>query len=834
MKRTLLLVILCILLLVPVGWLARTTIFARQNIPTHGLTTTGSWSSLNYDLVYTVAYSSQQQPDGPLVAYRASSANLQNAVPVISIARGPQPMTPLFFPSPNGQYLALLTPISASMNTALNGASLRLFSSDGHTNSLLVPGGVAYGDQPVWSPDGRYIYYHTGTSGLAYNQASHQTRTSQTPARLTPTRDVTTCSDIPCGCQAGGGLAQCGYDQIERVDLSGHITTVFDEPQSDGSLRLVGTDHSGALIVTLARPGKPVELLHVPTNASQSQQASRSLFRLATQPKETLQAPIVLSADILPGNVLGMGSDGISVLLERVLSEQPLHYTTESINLTSGTLSNVSPLFETTHYGSGLTALGRSSDGRVLVMSQVTTVRQDLAAQGIDGVPAQETLVLADTKTGAEQRLALPMGGQIVQAFWTAHEPQSQIQGHMSSQGVMSAHPIRYQPLMQNASVFQQDEWMLEGHAGILADAPVLPKMCYGTCPHGAVGAPHVSAAILHGVAYVETNWHQFNSSSYDVNGEPIGSPVESFDGGWGQYQQTWGMPPQCISANNCRSDVAKVENDQSYNIGTGVQALISVWNGTAGVTSNSDPNDPYKANDWFFAVWAYNGAYGNNPNDIPSSQYAHWYPGAPFRSIYEEYVWYFAAHQQYSSNGFTDNYVGSLGTSLLPPQSDFTNTNDSFVSCITCTIPDWTSGTYDREWVGSGAPDGTIAGYFTATFNANGGEDTVGLPRDNGGGAAVHSWNAGLSQDVGGGSAQPGAILLANGSQTAYWVYGGVWTQYLTVDKGTGGCHGYPTSAFTAYSDPGLGSDSYFQQTFQTGSIIWDATLHKVAQDIC
>jgi hypothetical protein len=794
MKRTISLAMLCILLIAPAGWLARTTIFARQDAPTKVLATTGSWSSHTYDLVYTVAFSNQQQPNGPLVVYRASSASLQNTVPVISIARAAQPMTPLFFPSPTGQYLALLTPLHAGANTALNGAALRLYASDGHTNTLLVSDGVAYGDQPVWSPDGRFIYYHTGTAS--------------------------------------------NYDEIERVDLSGHITTVYSEPQSDGSLRLVGIDRSGALVLTLARPGKSVELLRLATNTSQ--QTSHSMFRVAGQPDGTIQSMEALPLDVLPGNVLGMGSDRESVLVERVSSVQPLRYTTVRISLTDGAISNVTPLFETSHYGSGLTPLTRASDGRVLVMSQVMSVRQDLAAQGIDGVPAQETVVLADAKSGATQRLALPSGGQVVQAFWAAHEPLAHIQVHvapLAPQGVMSAHPIRYQPVMQNASVFQQDEWMLEGHAGTLADAPTLAKMCYGTCPHGDVGAPHVSAAILHGVAYVESDWHQFNSSSYDVNGEPIGSPVESFDGGWGEYQQTWGMPPQCVSANNCRSDVAKVENDQSYNIGTGVQALISAWNGTAGVTSSSfssDPNDPYKANDWFFAVWAYNGSYGNNPNDIPSSEYGHWYPGASFRSIYEEYVWYFADHPQYSSNGWTDSYLPSLGSSLLPPQSDFTNTNDSFVSCNTCTIPDWTSGTYDREWVGSGAPNGTIAGYFTATFNSNGGEDTVGLPRDNGGGAAVHSWNAGLSQDFGGGSAQPGAILLANGTQTAYWVYGGVWTQYLSIDKGTGGCHGYPTSALTSYSDPGLGSDSYYQQTFQTGSIIWDATLHKVAQDVC
>lgn len=375
---------------------------------------------------------------------------------------------------------------------------------------------------------------------------------------------------------------------------------------------------------------------------------------------------------------------------------------------------------------------------------------------------------------------------------------------------------------------------MLEGHAGLLADAPAPSKMCYGTCPQGANGPPHVSAAILHGVAYVESDWHQFNDSSYDVDGEPLGSPVESFDGGWGQYQQTWGMPPQCQQDNNCRSDASKIQDDQSYNIGTGVASLISAWNETAGVASNSDPNDPYKANDWFFAVWAYNGAYGNDPDDVSSSVYGHWYPGAPFRSIYEEYVWYFAAHNTYNSNGWTDNYLPSLGSALLPPQSDFTNTSDSFVYCMTCTIPDWTSGTYDREWVGMDAPDQTIAGYFTAVFNQNGGENVVGLPRDNGGGAGVHSWGNGLDQDFGGGSTQAGAIMLADGSTTPYWVYGGVWTQYLGVDHGAEGCHGYSISALRPYPDPLHGTDTVQQQLFQQGSIVWDATTRSIVSDTC
>jgi hypothetical protein len=120
----------------------------------------------------------------------------------------------------------------------------------------------------------------------------------------------------------------------------------------------------------------------------------------------------------------------------------------------------------------------------------------------------------------------------------------------------------------------------------------------------------------------------------------------------------------------------------------------------------------------------------------------------------------------------------------------------------------------------------------FTATFSQSGGEDIVGLPRDNGGSALAHQWGNGWTQDLGGGSYLPGAIMLAGNTSTAYWVYGGVWTEYLRTDHGAKGCHGYPTSALTTTS--GSGSDSYLRQSFQQGYITWDATTKSVVQDVC
>ncbi len=820
MKRTFLLVVVLLALVLPIGWVVRVSTFARVH-PTTGaqsLTVRGTWNTHDYDLIYTVAFSSAEQPNGPLVVYRATGANLQATVPVIAMARSSQVQTPLFFPAPNGQYVGLLTPLRDSNGTNLNGAALSILSTDGQNNKVLVPGGVSAGDQIIWSADGQFLYYHSGNQSLASNtQVTKRSVGSTTRAKQQTVQSTS------------NGVSVSGNEELHRVDLQGHDAIIWQRVMDTSSLHLVGIDNSGALIATLARPQQPVALLRVQTKAMQTIGRNQSLGSgsnvIATLPP-----------DILPGNVLRVGSDGTSVECERVLSWQPLRYTVVRIGFSGSRVSGIVTLFDASRFGKQMTALSRSGDGRVVVMSQVLGVRSDLAAQGIAGVPAQEALVLSDTHSGAVQNLQLPAGGQIEQTFWTAHIPAVQVQVIPGSvlAGLLTFHRRLSGDSGQNASVFQQDEWMLEGHAGQLLDAPAFSSMCYGTCPHGLTGAPHVSAAVLHGMAYVESNWHQFNTTGYQINGEHVGSPIKSFDGGWGEFQQTWAMPPQCISAGNCRADASKIQQEQSYNIGVGTESLISDWNGTAGVASSTDPNDPFKANDWFFAVWAYNGAYGNNPNDVASSVYGHWYPGAPFRSIYEEAVWYFAAHPQNATNGWTDNYLPSLGSALLPPQSDFANTSDSFVACVTCTIPDWTSGSFDRDWVGVGAPDSTTAGYFKTLYTQSGGEIAVGLPRDNGGGAAVHHWVAGWIQDFGGGSYLPGAFMMIDGTSTPFWVYGGVWTQYVTVDHAATGCHGYPTSALVPYTNSALGPDSYYRQSFQGGSIVWDATSHSIAADSC
>lgn len=762
------------------------------------LLTSGTWENHAYDLLYELAFSTARQPDGPLVVYRASAADLRAAVPVLAVQRDAggsvATNTPLLFPSPDGRYLALQAPLSAGYATNLQGAELGVLSTDGLTRKVLVPEGVALVDQPIWSRDGTALYYHTGKSSGGPQSI---------PLSMTPAHHKRP-------------LPFSGEEAIHRVDLSGHDTLIWQHALDDTSLQLVGVDQHDHLILSVARPGAPVQLLQLDGPA---------------QPPHVVAT---LPADMLPGNILGMSSDGRAVLCQRVVQWRPLQTTQIQIALSGQKVSPVQPLFATGRFGSALVPLARSADGAVLAMSRVTQTRSDLAAQGLPGVPLRETLVTADAHTGANQRLNLPVGGQLVQAFWSHHVSSRQVQPvPQANVQRMFATPAISAADRTNASVFQQDAWMLEAHANLLSNGPKLPTMCYGNCQQGLVGPPHVSAAIMHGVAYTESNWHQFNTADYQIRNEAIGSTVKSWDGGWGEYQQTWGMPPQCRHEGNCRKDYRKIQHDEAYNIGVGAQSLINAWNGTAGVDSSSDPNDPYKANHWFFAVWAYNGVHGNNPNDIPSTHYAHWYPGAPFRSIYEEYVWYYAAHAQFAANGWTANYPSGLGTALLPPQSAFLHTSDDFVRCVSCTIPDWTAGSFDREWIGQSAP-ATTAWAFQQTFSQAGGEDVLGLPVDTGDGATVRRWGQGWTQSLAGGTALPGALMLANGASTAYWISGGIWTRYSQEDKGPLGCHGYPTSNASANQHANLGADNSLIQHFQQGFIVWDTTTSSVVQDSC
>lgn len=114
-----------------------------------------------------------------------------------------------------------------------------------------------------------------------------------------------------------------------------------------------------------------------------------------------------------------------------------------------------------------------------------------------------------------------------------------------------------------------------------------------------------IPPTILKAIAYTESNYRQFKD----------GQPLVSFDGvSWGIMQVTPKFYPEL--------DVERLKYDIRYNIEAGADILLGKW----GYGFGNNPRIPIIGNgdmrileNWYFAIWAYNGlSENNNPNMIP------------------------------------------------------------------------------------------------------------------------------------------------------------------------------------------------------------------------
>ena len=78
-----------------------------------------------------------------------------------------------------------------------------------------------------------------------------------------------------------------------------------------------------------------------------------------------------------------------------------------------------------------------------------------------------------------------------------------------------------------------------------------------------------------------------------------------SFDCGFGVMQVTSGAA----------SYGPRLASSAPWNVGAGTKILINKWNSERGGTIGD--SDPMVMENWYYAVWAYNGfTYGNNPDN--------------------------------------------------------------------------------------------------------------------------------------------------------------------------------------------------------------------------
>lgn len=146
---------------------------------------------------------------------------------------------------------------------------------------------------------------------------------------------------------------------------------------------------------------------------------------------------------------------------------------------------------------------------------------------------------------------------------------------------------------------------------------------------------------MLKAVGWVESGWRQFT---------PAGRPLLSFDFGYGIMQITSGMAGAFGNARgtldaNSQSEIA---SSYTYNIAYGAMMLAEKWAGTPRVGDG----DPTAVENWYYALWAYNGwGWVNNPNNPRFTR-----QGTPATNPstypYQERVLYLVAHPPTDSSG--------------------------------------------------------------------------------------------------------------------------------------------------------------------------------------
>lgn len=113
---------------------------------------------------------------------------------------------------------------------------------------------------------------------------------------------------------------------------------------------------------------------------------------------------------------------------------------------------------------------------------------------------------------------------------------------------------------------------------------------------HAAAVARSIPPKILYGIAFQESTWRQFDAD---------GDPLIGFDGkGIGIMQVT--TVPAGV-------DVERLKTDLDYNIAVGADILVAKWGYAPTVFPFIGDGDPRCYENWFFAVWAYNGWVAGN-----------------------------------------------------------------------------------------------------------------------------------------------------------------------------------------------------------------------------
>jgi len=114
----------------------------------------------------------------------------------------------------------------------------------------------------------------------------------------------------------------------------------------------------------------------------------------------------------------------------------------------------------------------------------------------------------------------------------------------------------------------------------------------------------NIPSVVLMGIAYTESGWRQFDSSGNTIINY---NSQTSFDIGIMQINSV------------SRSDIDKLKTDIFYNIEVGAKILDGKWKITPGIGDR----DRNVLENWYYAIWAYNGfSYTNHPLNTSGRHY--------------------------------------------------------------------------------------------------------------------------------------------------------------------------------------------------------------------
>ena len=160
-----------------------------------------------------------------------------------------------------------------------------------------------------------------------------------------------------------------------------------------------------------------------------------------------------------------------------------------------------------------------------------------------------------------------------------------------------------------------------------------LPSVEVGTRTNRAGGAAAVPVEVLRSIGWVEST---LTMASRSTRFESIGPALVSFDCGHGIMQVTSGMTIPLGGEGRPSEHQIAVATSDTHNIARGARILASKWNDAPGlrpVAGTDTGGDPTLIENWYYAIWAYNGftGPGSKQSNHPLDPNLEW-PRAEYR----------------------------------------------------------------------------------------------------------------------------------------------------------------------------------------------------------